>query len=574
MAQAKKADKLVEKGKKRKIIDTPTESFERLRQCFDTIKENHTDPWCWHEYLNQEMDEVPEEHDDLDDDDPEQISLKPKPRNNAERLKTHLLACISELIRASKAADMCYYQIATHPEELKECVIILGTSGDIDEEMLASGDASPQKILALLQEKLDRANAEIDRLKENICELKEEMADTRYERDVQWQRAETSQRLAEEAITRLDAMTRALHAEQDAGANLQAAYDKLRNQHTRGSRLNVYRAREVMRVTFKANKKENMFYAFHGFIYVLTEQKKERIRREMEARRDAVEFSLKNEVRFLLAEIDRRALAVDMLTEKTNQLKEDRRALACRTLHKIRPHERLEYCLWVWELWMAVRCTKALRLEKALEREKSVHAAISQQFAQVSQQLPPMAHRIDVLKRELAEERTSHDLTKRDMMAESSMRVVTLAENLRTHRLEELWVLRRLHDLDCEAKDERIAVLEREIAEDKHIHALKGMVLDLETRLRKALDRRKPRNFVVPPDTGVKCVVCSREVMNRCWKKMPKVPDVGPGQGMLGMTHSISDADITAGGAGKNWQLTQLATSARAKDGPFSAVWR
>ena len=38
---------------------------------------------------------------------------------------------------------------------------------------------------------------------------------------------------------------------------------------------------------------------------------------------------------------------------------------------------------------------------------------------------------------------------------------------------QELEILARLRDLENEAKDERIAVLEREIAEDKHIHALK-----------------------------------------------------------------------------------------------------
>jgi hypothetical protein len=37
-----------------------------------------------------------------------------------------------------------------------------------------------------------------------------------------------------------------------------------------------------------------------------------------------------------------------------------------------------------------------------------------------------------------------------------------------------LEILARLRDLEDEAKDERIAVLEREIAEDKHIHALKA----------------------------------------------------------------------------------------------------
>lgn len=38
---------------------------------------------------------------------------------------------------------------------------------------------------------------------------------------------------------------------------------------------------------------------------------------------------------------------------------------------------------------------------------------------------------------------------------------------------QEVEILKRLRELENEAKDERIAVLEREIAEDKHIHALK-----------------------------------------------------------------------------------------------------
>merc|ERR1719261_576270 len=106
-----------------------------------------------------------------------------------------------------------------------------------------------------------------------------------------------------------------------------------------------YQGREVMRVTFKANKKENLFYAFVGFVYVLTEQKAERERKEQEARRDAVEFSLKNEVRFLIGEIDRRQEAVQSLAEQTGRLKADRRSLAGRILWKNRKYESLEYCL-------------------------------------------------------------------------------------------------------------------------------------------------------------------------------------------------------------------------------------
>merc|ERR1712060_1016428 len=87
-----------------------------------------------------------------------------------------------------------------------------------------------------------------------------------------------------------------------------------------------------------------------------------------------------------------------------------------------------------------------------------------------------------------------------------------------------------------EAKDERIAVLEREIAEDKHIHALKGMVVDLETNLRRALDRRKQRGLVVPPGAGTKCANCSREMTFRGWRGAP--------QALSPLSHSASDTDL------------------------------
>ena len=44
--------------------------------------------------------------------------------------------------------------------------------------------------------------------------------------------------------------------------------------------------------------------------------------------------------------------------------------------------------------------------------------------------------------------------------------------------LQEMEILVRLRELENESKDERIAVLEREIAEDKHIHALKASMGD------------------------------------------------------------------------------------------------
>lgn len=554
---------------RRKPVETPVESFERLRQCFDCIKENHSDPWCWHEYVNAEPEETKVEE---DDDDPDAHTFAPAPRKNIERLKSHLLACVGEFQRASQAADMCYYHMSTTPAQMKECVIILGTSGDVDEEMLASGDASPQKIMSMMQDKLTQAKEEIANLEEEVGNLKERLTDKMAECNDYWRKWQSAQLNGEEAMTRLNNLSEKFNEEMEIKQKNAAAYQVLENKFIRCDRLMKYQGREVMRVSFKANKKENLFYAFVGFVYVLTEQKAERERREAEARRDAVEFSLKNEVRFLIGEIDRRQEAVQSLSEQTSRLKHDRRALGLRIVHKMRKYEPLEYCLWVWELWQSVRASKALVFEKDLQKEKAAHEAANQQLVQTAKQVPLMSRRIDILKRQMIEEKTSADIAKRTITVEYCSIITTMLEKMFDQRVDEQRTLKRLWDLDVETKDERIAVLERDIAEDKHIQALKGMVVDLETRLKKALDRRKQRGLVVPPNKGMKCVMCSREVMHRNWKEFqtPKAPSFSPNsQAVSPIAHSQSEADLTEGA--KNWRM---GLGAKYGEPAFQAVWR
>merc|ERR1719285_1633883 len=160
---------------------------------------------------------------------------------------------------------------------------------------------------------------------------------------------------------------------------------------------------------FKCGKKENLFYSFQGFIHTLKTEKEERIRREHEAQRDRVEFALRNEVKFLMAETWRHRYTVERLVSEANRLKNDRRNFALRLMHKNRrPYEVLEYCLWVWELWQPLR--PQLVLEKALEAESTRHDACIQQLVQTIQQLPPLALRIDELREELLAEKVAHDV--------------------------------------------------------------------------------------------------------------------------------------------------------------------
>lgn len=524
--------------------ETPRQAFERLRQGLDSLKEKHVDPWCWHEYLQEEQVDV-----DDGEVDPEILSLRPRKRPNVDRLKAHLLMSIAELNRCAAAADMCYFHMCTNPTHQKECTRVLGTSGDIDEDLLAeSGDASPAKIMALLQKKLDKAKERIEELENDIRKLQGDLCEERFlaeERWLHWQRTSVT---LEEALTRLHYTTVNLNTTLHEQGELQEAYDDLYSRFIRASRIMLYKGRELMRdKIFKAHPKENLFYAFHGFMYTLKKEIEERKRREEEARRDAVEFALRNEVRFLLGENSRTSEAVERLTLETGRLKQDRRELGCRMVHKYRPFEAMEFLLWAWELWLPMR--PILALEKELETEQSMRAAVIQELSHTSSQLPPAAKAIDKLKRMVAMANVEKDVARRQIIAESGKAVAGLAEKLQVHRVQEMAVLERLHRLDVEAKEERIAMLERELAEDTHIQALKGMVVDLESRLRRAVDRRKQRGFVVPPNTGQKCVSCGREDLFRNWKVMPRVPD---------LQTSASDGELPIASVGPLAPLTDL----------------
>ncbi|CAJ1345210.1 unnamed protein product [Effrenium voratum] len=499
-------------------MESPQEAFERLRQALNVLKENHYDPWNWHEYLGDEPIDVLDE--DEEEEDAEMMALKPKARKNIDRLKSHLLTVVQELNRAGHAADLAYYYMSVQPELMKDCVVIMGSAGDIDEDLLLeSGDGSPEKVMAALQGKLDLANERISQLTTEVNDLRHRLIETNCESEDRLRNWSRCKMQAEEAIQRLDKQTRTLHGVLEREAELQADYDDLFARHVRASKMMIYKARQGMRDRlFLQNKKENLFYSFQGFIYIVQQEKEERIRREQEEMRDSVEFALRNEVRFLLGENFRHGDALRRLTLESGRLKTERRALARRILYRQRPYETLEYLLWVWELWQPQR--PVLRLEKSLERNQATLEAVNQQLTWSSRQMVPLMNFMDQLRMEVVREQMEGDLVRRELVAASARQFAALTEQLRLQRAQELEILQRLRDLENEAKDERIAVLEREIAEDKHIHALKGMIVDLECNLRRALDRRKTRSFVVPGN-GPKCVSCGRETTIRAWKLPP-----------------------------------------------------
>mmetsp|Transcript_144068 Transcript_144068/g.461186 ORF Transcript_144068/g.461186 Transcript_144068/m.461186 type:complete len:568 (+) Transcript_144068:56-1759(+) len=561
--------------------ETPEEAFENLRQAFDTLKANHSDAWCWHEYLSDE----PKDDEGSDSDmDPEKEELKPKKRTHMDRLKQHLLTCVSELNRCAQAADTCFFHMCCRPEKMKPCVIILGTSGDVDEDMLAGGDASPQKIMAMLQAKLGIANDKIVMLEAEIEDLKAKLCESRFESEDHWKRWQNNAMLCEDAMTKLHNMSTNFRDLTNNNNQLTADYRDLYLRHLRASRMMIYKGRQMLRdQVFKVGRKENLFYSFHGFIYTLQKEKEERVRREHEAQRDRVEFALRNEVRFLLGESDRHSVAVRRLALEAGRLKQDRRAFALRIMHKNRrPYEIMEYCLWVWELWQPIR--RQLVLEKALEAEQAARDATIQMLVQTTQQLPPLATCIDNLQEDLVMEQIAHDVSKRELTAAGARLYSGMVQQLRVHRTQELAVLYRISELEVEGLKERIAVLEREIAEDRHIHALKGMVVDLESNLRRALDRRKQRAFVVPPSKDAKCSQCSRESLLRSWKGLSQdgaSEEMPPGDAGPPLRSSSSLGSLSLGMKGMSPRFVLPTGGSKLAAlpppelrGTYSAVWR
>ncbi|CAE7472907.1 GIP, partial [Symbiodinium sp. CCMP2456] len=208
-------------------METPVEAFERLRQALNVLKDHHYDPWNWHEYLSDEPEEGEEEEEEEEElfKDLEMLALKPKRRKNIDKLKAHLLTVVQELNRAGHAADLAYYYMSVQPQLMKECVVIMGVAGDIDEDLLnESGDASPEKIMAALQAKLDAAHERIEELTDEVTDLKKRLKQKTEESEDRWGHWQRSKMQGEEAMQRLDETTRSLMLVLEREGKLAAAY--------------------------------------------------------------------------------------------------------------------------------------------------------------------------------------------------------------------------------------------------------------------------------------------------------------------------------------------------------------
>merc|ERR1712107_321388 len=123
---------------------------------------------------------------------------------------------------------------------MKECLIVTGTSGDIDEEMLEETGGSPAKIMAALQKKLDAAHDRIDELEGHVKDLEEKLTDERILCDQRWMLWQTTAVTLEEAQGRLHNTTVQLNWLTDRHGQLTSAYEDLHERHIRAKRLILY----------------------------------------------------------------------------------------------------------------------------------------------------------------------------------------------------------------------------------------------------------------------------------------------------------------------------------------------
>jgi hypothetical protein len=493
----------------------PKEAFRQLRQAFDNVKSSYTDPWTWHEYLEEDVDSDTDETEALGID-PEVKALLPQARSHQERLKSHLLACGAELGRAAQAADKCYFHIALSPDKLRECILILGSSGEIDaEDLLNSGGTGPEALLGILQNKLEAAKHEMEELTTERDDLQEQLEFYMERSELYWTEWQNAAFTREESVLRLDAMTvdRDFHVER--GLRLEKTCADLQQELFEAIEAKRQRTLKMLRDIFGMQQEHLMKEMFDFFKTQMEKERMERLAREREAQSHLVEGALRTELARVMQELPQRNQEVGVVVHEIGRLKLERKELAHRILQKYRPYERKEYLWNVFNAWLPFR--NELRLEKLLEREETVRKTYEQLHHQTTGQAVLAAERVNELELDLVAERAERDTDRRNIVACGAARTAVLLERVQAHRDEELEMLDRLRNIDVEERDEKIAVLERDIAEDTHVKALKRMIVELEARLHAYQVKKAMHPQVVDPGTGPKCVGCSRETLFKSW---------------------------------------------------------
>lgn len=496
--------------------EDPTEAFRRLRQCFDNVKSSYTDPWTWHEYLEDDIESGDEAETDDIGIDPEVKALLPVARSHQERLKTHLLACGAEIQRASQAADRCYFHIALSPDRLRECILILGSSGEIDaEDLLGSGETGPEALLGILQNKLEAAKHQLEELtteRDNLIEERDFYQERSELYWTEWQQAAVTR---EEAIVRLDTMTEERDFHVDRGIRLEKTVEDLQQQLFEAIEAKRQRTLKMLRDIFGMQQENLIAEMFQFFKNQMEKERMQRLQREREAQSHKTEAALREELSRIMEELPQRTAEVGSVVQEIGRLKFDRKQLATRLLYKYRPLDRKDYLYSVFEMWKPLR--RELRLEKLLEREETVRQTYEQLAHQATTQLELSAGRVNELEGDIVAERAERDTDRRHIAACGAARTAVLLERVQAHRDEELEMLERLRNIDIEERDEKIAVLERDIAEDTHVKALKKMIVSLEERVHLFEVRKSMNKPLVDPGTGQKCFACSRETLFKSW---------------------------------------------------------
>lgn len=495
----------------------PKEAFRMLRQAFDNVKSSYTDPWTWHEYLEEDVESDDEEEVEDLGIDPEVKALLPKARSHQERLKSHLLACGAELGRAAQAADKCYFHISLSPDKLRDCILILGSSGEIDAEDLLNGGGGtgPEALLGILQNKLEAAKHEIEVLTTERDELQEQLEFYIERSELYWKEWQMAAVTREEGIMRMDTMTKDRDFHVDRGLRLEKTVEELQQQLFEAIEAKRQRTLKMLRDIFGMQQENLISEMFQFFKAQMQKERQERLQREREASSHLVEGALRTELKRVMEELPQRNDELGFVVHEISRLKIDRKQLAQRILSKYRPLERLDYLYSCFQAWLPFR--NELRLEKLLEREETVRRGYEQLHHQTTEQAVLAAERVNELEIDLVAERAERDTDRRNIVACGAARTAVLLERVQAHRDEELQMLERLRNIDISERDEKISVLERDIAEDTHVKALKRMIVDLEGRVHAYEVQKAMKPKLVDPGTGPKCMGCSRETLFKSW---------------------------------------------------------
>lgn len=454
--------------------EEPTEVFQSLRDQFAHIRDEYGQAWAWKRFLNE----------------------------SPELGKQQLLDYAASLHEIAKQIDRCYYQLAVRPEQTDECMEVMSAldnnAGDLWTRCETMKTKLEQTTVAL-----EETTAERDRLSRTLTEKTEECA--KYKSS--W---EEELSLRKGFQDKLYTTEEHLKTEKDATSRLSGQVNVLT---TETIKLDAAKRERMLRAVgmMQLERGEGLVgFVFNSMRRVLQMERINRLR-------DATEGELQGEVTKL--EMHRESLTKKLHATENDladsratvaRLKEERTAYAQRMLKT-----RFGACdgrllqRRMFDDWTQVLAL--LKVENKLSLIESDYDKTAKSLATTKAKLEETQYSHVKMQEQFDEFRELKRKERKDTLIRQFHHVVWLRVG-QTRTIREMKALaKKQFDEACQARDERIKLLEKCLRDDSHVVALEKHCHEMEWEMEQTL--QGPPSKVVAPDDGTLCAACRRQVV-------------------------------------------------------------